>query len=332
MSHDLNELLKKQKEELDKLKTATDIVQAGERFTQDKWRYRAETLRMVVMALITSALSVFTTFYLESKRSAETERKSQKEEFKLLVEKFHDANGDSIKNSVACRLANFSNTYDDPEIAIQIGDFQPVCMQKEKQDSVRKELAQALSNIKSSPANTERAQAQLGKYEQKQQELEQKKITASVEERKKLNNDIAQLNFTMDSVAKTANLETALKSTSQIEQSIKQIGEINKNITGTDSRKNTAWFKEGYFVLFSNYRILCQYLNKKDGIQVSVCNTATQADCKTTIITQAWIKYDEALLFTDGGNTYRISLDAIDHAGKNPFTLAAYITFEKLNR
>ena len=77
-------------------------------------------------------------------------------------------------------------------------------------------------------------------------------------------------------------------------------------------------------------RVLLQYEDKHIGIQVQICETTSSGSCDNPIKTKQWISYDNPLTVTVGGEVYKISLETIDHAGANPFKLAAYIKVVKI--
>lgn len=94
-----------------------------------------------------------------------------------------------------------------------------------------------------------------------------------------------------------------------------------------------SWFKVGYYLDFDNMRILLQGLDKQSGIQVQVCEVIENGNCNenNAIITNQLISYNSPLTIIVGDAAYQISLSIIDHAGTNPFKLAAYINVVKLN-
>ena len=66
-------------------------------------------------------------------------------------------------------------------------------------------------------------------------------------------------------------------------------------------------------------------------IIVSVCETGEPGKCKTMLEKGMQVNLDKPVAFTSSKNHFRfiLRLDRIGRAGENPFTRAAYITFEK---
>ncbi|ACU61731.1 hypothetical protein Cpin_4282 [Chitinophaga pinensis DSM 2588] len=84
---------------------------------------------------------------------------------------------------------------------------------------------------------------------------------------------------------------------------------------------------------FDQFRITLIDLNRNSGIRVKIGKTQSDDPtdhCQESVVQDDYIKYNEPLLFSDRTHDYKVNLVAIDHAGKNPFKLAAYINLETL--
>ncbi len=195
-----------------------------------------------------------------------------------------------------------------------------------------KEQSKSIAKIDTSSVKTKQIIAELSKYEQQYSNLVQKKKNASQNIKPEIDKQIKDINSKVAIIiSENPEIKTAVASSKSIENDVESINAIN---TGVDNHKNSnkssiQWFKEGYFLQFGEFRVLLQYLDKNLGIQVQVCKTSDSGKCEKPILNQKWIKYKEPIQFTDEGDTYQINLEDINHAGKNPFKLAAYITFEK---
>lgn len=145
---------------------------------------------------------------------------------------------------------------------------------------------------------------------------------------------------TAESSAKTLitsspTIESAYKITTPIPAEV--IKQVTKTTTDNNNDKfvevkdyGVSWFKTGYFLQFGEMRVLLQYLDKSLGIQVQICETTSSAPCDNPLKTKTWISYDTPLTVTVANKKYKIALKAIDHAGYNPFNLAAFINVTEI--
>lgn len=330
---DFNDLLKKEKEELDKIKTALDIYQSEDKYAFERKKFRTENLRFFAIAIMTAVISLGSSYFIESFKQKNTNREDVKREFTDLKKSYLTADKEK-QNDIACALAGFDNSIADNSIETARKNFVKIC-----NSSVEIQTQTlAISNTDTTSTEVKTALNQLDHFDKQLQDLKQQTRIASAFEKNKIIQEIAIVNKKVDQVVnETPAIRSAVKSTETIEQNVKNIDAVDYSIKqqvagGTGQKSEVTWFKEGYFLQFGDYRVLLLYLDKQLGIQVEVCKTKSTDACPNPILTKVWIRFDKPLEFSDNGNHCRINLEAIDHAGKNPFKLAAYVTFENLNR
>lgn len=331
---DFDDLMKKDKADLDKIKAALEIYQSEDKYAFERNKFKTENLRFFGIAILTAIISLGSSYFIESFRQKNTNKEDVKKEFSELKKSYLTEKDKNKQNELACALAYFDNSVKDKNIENAQTNYKLICT------SVSNILqqTQVISNTDTSSATVKEALAKLDIFDKKLQKLTQQKKSGSAADQSKITQQINEVNNDVNKVANSIpEIKQALKSTENIEQNVKQIETVNSGIieqqtsSGESSSKSSVvWFKEGYFSQFNEYRILLQYLNKNLGIQVEICNTTDASICQTPLLTKAWVKYNSPLQFSDNGHSYRLNLEAIDHAGKNPFTLAAYITFETL--
>ena len=89
------------------------------------------------------------------------------------------------------------------------------------------------------------------------------------------------------------------------------------------------WVKEGYYIAFGDIRMkLESFENNNSTAVLSTCQTATSVNC-TALESNIRVSADKSYKFKFNGYIYEIVLQKIDHAGKDPNTLAAYISLKK---
>ena len=89
------------------------------------------------------------------------------------------------------------------------------------------------------------------------------------------------------------------------------------------------WVKEGYYIVFGEIKIKLEKFENNNTIAVlSTCQTATSNNC-AALESNIRVAVDKNYKFNFNGYVYKIVLQKIDHAGKDPNTLAAYISLIK---
>lgn len=325
-SFDFEELRKKDKAELETMKLALDIYQAEDKFNFERRKFRTENLRYILIAVMTSVISLGSSYIIEYFKKGNTERADAKKEFVDLKKQYLLEKDKNKQIELACALAGFDDAFNDTSIEVAKRQYDNICKSahiiEQEGDKVAKAAEQA--------GDIKEVAAQVDGLEQIKQNLtaQQSNAPASPE----VSQRIVQVSKQIDSLVRQhPALATVGKSTEAIERQTRKIETAKQSISNNTSnfaKGDIVWFKTGYFLHFGEYRVLLQYLDPKLGIQVEVCKTAGSGRCESPLLTKAWVRFDAPLQFSDNGRTYRISLEAIDYAGSNPFKKAAYVTFD----
>jgi hypothetical protein len=340
-----DDLIQKQKDELDKIKTAVDIYQSEDKYDFERKKFRTENFRFFSIAILTAIISLGSSYIIESfkqrnasiiesSKYANASKENLRREYNDFKKMYIGEKEKDIQIKLACVLAHFDNTINDNNIENEKKEFNEICVAA----SNIKEQKETISNIDTSPQQVKDALVKINNYDRDIQTLKQQRNAAPPAEKTMLTQKITEVNNNIESLVNTVpEIKKAVTLSDNIEKDVRQIVKINTNIEAQQSATTTrgeksklTWFKEGYFLQFENFRITLQYLDKNVGIQVGICVTKNGSDCEKEILTKKWVKFNSPLEFKEDGKVYRINLEAIDHAGKNPFTLAAYITFESI--
>lgn len=325
---EFDDLLSKNQEELNKIKTAIDIHQAEDKYAFEKSKFRTENLRFIVIALMTSFISLGSAYFIESFKQKSVIESENKKSFQDMKKSYLLEKDIAKRKEIACELANFSSIIHDSYEQKNIVKYKSICEEEEK----IKEKSSIIAKVDTSSVKTKQIITELNKYEQEYSSLVQKKKTASQNTKPEIEKQIKDINSKVATIiSENPEIKTAVASSKSIENNVESINAINTSIDNhkNSSKSSIQWFKEGYFLQFGEFRVLLLYLDKNLGIEVQVCKTLNSDVCEKPILDKKWIKYKDPLQFTDEGNIYQINLEDINHAGKNPFKLAAYITFEK---
>ncbi|MCZ4222640.1 hypothetical protein [Pedobacter rhodius] len=332
----LEDLIQREKADLDKLKVAIEIYQSEDKYEFERRKFKTENLRFFAIAFLTAVISLGSSYFIESFKQRNTISQDIKKEFVELKKNYLTEKDRNKQNELACALANFENVLQDKTIEKAQLNFKKIC----SNISDIQQQTETIANTDTSSAAVKTALSKLSDYDSELQSLKQKTRIASVADKSKILNEIAKVNSNINAVVNSVpELEKAVKSSENIEKNVKQIETITTDIKdkqiqneATSEKSSVLWFKEGYFLQFKEFRILLQYLDKDLGIQVQICKTKSTRACENPLLTKAWVKFGSPLQFSDGDQSYRINLEAIAHAGKNPFNLAAYVTFETLKQ
>ena len=330
-----DDLLKKNKEELDKIKVALEIYQSEDKYAFERKKFKTENFRFFAIAVLTAVISLGSSYLIELFKQRNTANQDIKKEFIELKKDYFTEKDKAKQNELACALSDFENSSHDKSIEKSQLNFRVICTG----NSNIQQQNQVIANTDTSTVVIKEALSKLDKYDRQLQELKQKNKLASATEKTNVQKEISTVNNHIDSIVKSVpEIQNAVKSSESIENSVKQIDKVSTDIKEkqtqsevSSTKSSISWFKEGYFLQFGEFRILLQYLDKNLGIQVQVCKTDNSAPCASPLLTKAWVKFGSPLQFDDSGQSYRINLEDIAHAGNNPFTLAAYVTFETIN-
>ena len=321
-----NVLLTKEKEELDKIKLALEIASFRENKQFEKKKYKSEVFRVFIIAIMSSAISIATTYFFNKEEYKNTQVKETKDALRSYKLEYDKAIDLVQKNSFACDIANLDNKQNDQYIINEILKFKNICNSSSNLNII--------SNVDTNRADGKIVLSYLKKIEALNLSLSK---TENDYQKKQINDSLEITNKKISQISNISpNIKKLIESTNQINQDAIQRVNATQNHTSTPSingdiikQFDLQWFKEGYSLQFGNINVLCQYLDKNIGIQVKVCQTIQPYICKIQLLNQTWLKLDEPLIVSDGSFNYQISLKAIDHAGKDPITLAAFLEVVK---
>jgi flagellin-like hook-associated protein FlgL len=323
-------LVKKDKAELDRLKAVLEIATFREKYEFDKRKHRMETVRLFAIALMSSVITLGTTYIFrnEDRRSSQIDKSTM--ELKDLKSDYASHLDPKLRKEFACQIAQIHNPQQDAYVESEKKRFQEICLTiSAAQETITAQVS-TITGTDTISAENNALVKELKNLEKKINGLQIERTNAKTPaERRQVEQDLRRADEQINAIAdSSAELKTAIQAAETINDNVrKQIEAVTEETGGSYEVK---WFKEGYFLQFGELRVLLQYLDKKLGIQVQVCHTTETTPCKSPLINKAWITYDKPLDFQYENNRYRISLKAIDRAGRNPFNLAAYIGFEKV--
>jgi hypothetical protein len=329
-----DELKNLEKPELERRKLVMEI--AGFSLSKPgKSKTRNDNTRTIILTLLPLLISVVTTFYYWRANRADAQMDLARKTLTSYKEKFIAAATINDSITSARLIAIFPNLTHDADIQSTIDEY--------------KALLETLVNIKnnrqinlSTQQNNNTAKVDAAK--------QNAPAPTKADSTNSAKSDSAYMAYQNSAIKKNQPSQPTAGNAANVVKDIpvtfKSAANVTQNITDSlikqfdavPAKKDetvikdygTSWFKDGYFLQFDDMRVLLQYLDKRLGIQVQVCQTTSSGPCANEIKTKQWISYDAPLTVPVGNNVYRITLQTIDHAGANPFTLAAYIKVVKI--
>jgi len=327
--HTAEELLKMSAEELAHIKAAKEVHALERPVSLGLGRFVGEK----VSGLLLVALTVWGTLWANSKLEQVKTRNAD-----LLVERTawrqrlagcKAVTDQGVRQSCACDLLIDSIPFDAGDAATKRMGVETMCAGEQQRAASGAQLAEqtqtkAVTDAKPLFDHIDTINSQLARAKEPEEII---RLRAQLEQ------DTLRRNAL---IATEPDLKRAVVSITNIHDAVVQVSTaasaIQPNIGPKGGQRSQVLsVKEGYFLRFGDHRILLQYLDKSLGAQIQICKTRDSGSCRDPLKNKEWIGLGKPLQFSDGGKQYRINLEAIDHAGKNPFTLAAYITFETLN-
>jgi hypothetical protein len=358
-----NELNKLSKEELEKIKLAQDLSTYKERFELEKKSIsskKGETLRLLIVALITAIVSLGTNYIIESYKSrtnkeieilkAETSKiNDYTKSFETEIIPIHLLSGAARKKAV-CDAAKFDNIYNDKIIQSKINAYAILCNSFDstvaitqptisRNDSVIQKTAEIVDNSKTATSNAKKLEDLDRKINVAYLDLigttDIKKKQVLEKEATQLKNDASAI-INSDPLIKKAKIASdSAQEAFKTQQDVINLSvslPVNNLKSSVLIYRSSGWFKEGYFLQFEDVRVSLMDLSKSDQtIKVDLCNQIGPGECTHPISSQT-ISISTSYTFLLGDFTCKITLDRIGSAGVNPFKPAAFITFEKYKK
>ncbi|MBL4706124.1 MAG: hypothetical protein JKY54_16480 [Flavobacteriales bacterium] len=352
-----NDLLKKNTAELEKLKLALEVHnyeknlafeqnKYAENIKRDKKRSRSEFLRLLLVLIVGSCITLMGNYLLDSNQAGVdilAAKQQVLEDHKAeSIKKLHDLEGqlpgaDTRKQKeLFCLIGEIDNASEVEELATAITKYQERCQQATNSNAEREEQA-----IKAETLEGRIDKKVAAVYEENEDEIEGLEIkedegTINEQEKKdlrKAENDRKML-LALNPVLKKLVMTTEIIEDIQAAQ-IKETAP-DKNDSFRDQKiikTYVRWFKEGYFLQFGDIRVTLKSLYENDQmILVRVRNINSKDSCEDVLDIKKLIRYNKPLTFSSCSRDYMISLKKIGKAGKNPFNSAAYITMIELER
>jgi hypothetical protein len=259
-----------------------------------------------------------------------------------------DQMGISQKKDSICILKDFNNPGNDPFITSVKDSLRNLCFKINQGnefydpdlDSANSQLSELTGQIGKQP----HAISNLDSIDKIELEINHKTALIKSEEnaakKSALRNDSIKLSSRLNEIISK---NTLILNANKVSERINTIQKkedslvktnfsliIDPNNTSKIVYSNSTWFKVGYFLQFENIRVSLNSISEKGMIQVEICEMMGPGVCKSPIGDQpVRIELTNAYPFSYRSSNYMIRLDKIGKAGKNPFNLAAYITFEK---
>lgn len=336
-SPEFKDLLSKNSSELDHHQKALQVLIDKKKFQVEIEKQKREFKRMIIITVIPLGITLITSllFYaMDSNKEKRLEREQQKEKqiesfTKWLVE--FDKSEIKSKEAKAAVIDSLENTYNDPFITLKIAELKRFAKEiKEKNAELERmnSLVDASKNIpKDYSAKTNEDEKAIFNLNAKLQ------LADNALERKKIQDSIDLLNTKIDA---SGNVQTKslVETTGKIEKAVvEKVGLQSTTLSGLPQRTpDVQWFKEGYYLLFKSLKVTLLKLNESAGtISVQICKVQDDPQvCGAEIIASQTLGLGNSFDFSAEGKQYRLSLVAIDRAGRNPFTKAAYITLEEI--
>jgi len=331
-----DELFAKDKAELDKLKVALDIAGFKEKQKSDRVRYRQETLRLFIIAVFSGIVTFGSTYVQKS-----TERKFKKiddQETKLqeLVLSLEDNSiSQQAKYVIICKISRLKVLADaDTAFINSVANYEKKCEESKKfADQIDIKSTTAQRNSKTIDTTRADVKARLAALEQsdKQEARLQNDAYAKTAAGQK---EALAIRKQTDSLLKNglSTLQAASDASSGISGIVKQRIDLvpDKPAESIATFYPVQWFKKGYAIQVGHiYFTLLELDKRQQTIRVKACYTNTPFSCEQPLETPGYLDIRTPLLFNYGDKQYELSLKSINHAGKNPFTLAAYVVLKE---
>jgi hypothetical protein len=328
-------------------KLRRDLDTYNERFEIEKKkvysernRFWAETFRLVAIVIITSATTYLVNNSIEDHKKNNEVIFDDYKSFKTDQQKFNDPLTNlTAKKQLACDMLDEYKDLEFDRVQSFLNKLSAVCGANNMQAS-QNHIDAGVNNSKVSAA----LQEQFKIVEQSKNHIDERLKTASGDEKKKLVESNAKTEKTLDSIATlpqvaalSAQTQAVTKTFTDQANVVNNIVKDNSNQKMEDGYPETIWFKENYFLVIDDMKIVLEEIIDNGTIRVSMCRSTTSEVCpidKQIDLAKygGQITNDQPLEINENGYKYIIRLDHVGHAGKNPFTKAAYITVEKYSK
>lgn len=320
---------------------AQDLKNIIDEAIKDQKKYK--TLKFVLITLLFLISLITVGFVFERKKNLEADIIKQKEliQQSTLLMKQLSYRWDTLPTYDTVRKLLLA------DIILSIPDYGDTSLMYQKskvkksnrKDSISNNLSTIISNVDKNSSKTKTIEAQLDSYDREISSLQHQLNVLPDKNKIQIQNEISQINKEVQNfldTSKASKIDSAVKMAPKVDNLIQQLNSsnTNSNVSGTNFSKDygISWFKVGYYLQYDNVRILLQDLDKKKGIEIRMCKTIGNEICTddNALVNYKWIPFNAPFSINIDGSRYQVSLQTIDHAGNNPFKLAAYINVLKL--
>ncbi|HWK03664.1 MAG TPA: hypothetical protein VNS58_08530 [Puia sp.] len=317
------------------------------RITADRGRFRQETVRLVLIALVTAGIGFLVNFKTEQVKSELTTNAA---DYNRCIQDAKDnlnrkISDDSLRQfscsfRITCGnhrtdyIKGLQSTLD--TICRSLSAKQAVRSRQEQQDTATRPTVspQLVQKIDSADVQRNHIQQQL------------KTLSGNSPEKAillKRNDSLkAALDFLISKIPEgtqkaaasqqlTADYTTQSNNTNTALEKARKTVDSNNRVQDSGYPK-TSWFKKNYFLVFDDFKIVLTNIDKSAGrIGILICGSTNPIGCEDPIGSVNLTYNSGPFTFHRNGFQYNIKLDHIGTGGINFLTLAAYITVEKYN-
>lgn len=324
------ELLKTPKEELERIKLALEISSYQEDRKTARRKSWGETTRLVIMALFAAVLSLGSTYLLKVYDHDTSAMDSARSRLASLKGELASNLLDRKKDSIICLIGSIDVPGDNRKLQTAVDSFQRQCQQSQilnaDNEKNRKTIKQTDKHF---DQTTPEAIAVTKKLDQDDAKLMQLQIqlnskNAALQRQAQTKSDELTKSST---AAAPPEIKSAVQSSADISSVAGKLDVATSipNSTATEKIYPVFWVKKGYFILFDQFRV--SLIDLRNGsAQVQACYQTADGECDTIALPDEGIfNTQKTLDFKYKGTSYSLVLQKVDHAGVNPFKLAAYI-------
>jgi hypothetical protein len=320
----LAELLEKKKEDLDKLKLASELVSQKKRTALD-W------VRAIMIPVLIAFLSWLSTSIITKSNQAETALNNDKKYVRDIDMEIRKTTDVSMHRLWVQRLQVFrSNNVNctDVEILSIIEGYKTLL--RDEYERRQKDSISVMAQKELTPSDT----ALLAQVEKQEVKFQNAKILYEETKDPSLKDTMNKLKAEYDNLVSTSpKLKNTFDKTDSL--GIKTQAQIRavepvaaENVEATP----IYWFKEGNFLIcFDELKVL---LHSIDPVSKTIKFSAYRFDKSNPQSNENIIEKDLTVSLGSTiklGEKYTLKLVSIDHAGRNPFTMAAYVTCTKID-
>ncbi len=326
-TYDLETLLAKGKDELERIKLAREIHSDPERK-----RYWRETWRLLFIAISGGAISAITGAFLEHGK----ERTNERQEFEKHETACHTKDDKALRLDCLCNMKSRDMPYEGKEAEERLIRYEQSCA-----DKVAYEQSLAELNMATKPVQVQ-DRARIAEEKDSVIHVLKQELAQAPEgsDRYERINDSLRL--------AVGDLARIIRATPALSNAITKMEAFDRKDSAVSVRLNalmpavapvpdgsvthsseTMWFKENYYLNYRSIRVVLINLGEKE-ITVRV---KTNDAAASTILGKVLVRLGQSAEVPgpEGtGERYRIYLESIRHAGNNPFKKAAYVRFETI--